>query len=77
MHLPRLPTPSPGLCDLDHTEPWGDGGATNSDNVTALCARHHNAKHHAGWRVIRRRNGSYEWNAPTGHTYAAPPPDDG
>jgi uncharacterized protein DUF222/HNH endonuclease len=65
------------LCDLDHTKAWGDGGATNSDNVTALCARHHNAKHHAGWRVRHRPDGSHDWSSPTGHRYRVPPPDDG
>jgi hypothetical protein len=63
------------LCDLDHLDPWGDGGETNSDNVTALCARHHNAKHHAGWQVRDRQDGSRQWTSPTGHRYLVPPPD--
>jgi Domain of unknown function (DUF222)/HNH endonuclease len=63
------------LCDLDHTEPWGDGGETNSANVTALCARHHNAKHHAGWRVRHRPDGSHDWTSPTGHRYLTRPRD--
>ncbi len=61
------------LCDLDHTEAWTDGGDTNSDNVAPLCARHHNAKHHAGWRVKHRQDGTRTWTSPTGHTYAMPP----
>jgi len=36
------------LCDPDHTEAWTDGGDTNPANLAALCARHHNANHHAG-----------------------------
>ncbi|HKF34493.1 MAG TPA: DUF222 domain-containing protein, partial [Jatrophihabitantaceae bacterium] len=35
------------LCDLDHVEAWTDGGDTNPANLAALCARHHNANHHA------------------------------
>ena len=63
------------LCDLDHREPWCDGGATDSDNVGALCQRHHNAKHHAGWYVKRRQDGTSTWTSPTGHRYVARPPD--
>jgi uncharacterized protein DUF222 len=63
-------------CDLDHDQPWGDGGETNSDNVSALCARHHNAKHHAGWQVKHRHDGSSAWTSPTGHRYVVPPPDE-
>jgi Domain of unknown function (DUF222)/HNH endonuclease len=63
-------------CDLDHGEAWSDGGATTTDNISALCRRHHNAKHHAGWRVHRRRDGTPEWTSPTGHRYRVPVPDD-
>jgi hypothetical protein len=58
------------LCDLDHAEAWATGGPTTSENVGPLCRRHHNAKHHAGWRVHRRRDGTREWTSPTGHHYA-------
>jgi uncharacterized protein DUF222 len=63
------------LCDLDHAEPFGDGGATNSHNVEALCPRHHNGKHHAGWRVKHRPDGTHEWSSPTGHRYLTRPRD--
>ena len=61
------------LCDLDHGEAWATGGETNSQNIAAVCARHHNAKHDAGWQVTSRPDGSREWTSPTGHTYARPP----
>ena len=64
------------LCDLDHAEAWTDGGDTNPANVAALCARHHNAKHHAGWRVKHRQDGTRTWTSPTGHRYLVPPPFD-
>jgi hypothetical protein len=35
------------LSDLDHGEAWAAGGVTSSNNVAALCQRHHNAKHDA------------------------------
>jgi Domain of unknown function (DUF222) len=63
------------LCDLDHGEAWGDGGATTADNVSALCQRHHNAKHHAGWHVTRQPDGTRGWTSPTGHRYRVPLPD--
>jgi 5-methylcytosine-specific restriction endonuclease McrA len=63
------------LCDLDHGDAWRAGGETNSDNVAALCQRHHNAKHDAGWRVKLRSDRRYEWASPTGHTYVKPPDD--
>jgi Domain of unknown function (DUF222)/HNH endonuclease len=64
-------------CDLDHGEAWSDGGATTADNITALCQRHHNAKHDARWRVEHRQDGSRAWTSPTGHLYIVRPPDDG
>ena len=70
-----LRTSAARLCDLDHTEAWTDGGDTNSDNVAALCARHHNAKHGADWQVTSRLDGSREWISPTGHRYLVPLPD--
>jgi hypothetical protein len=62
-------------CDLDHGEAWGDGGATTADNISALCRRHHNAKHHAGWHVTRHPDGTREWTSPTCHRYRVPLPD--
>jgi hypothetical protein len=62
------------LCDLDHREAWCDGGATNSENVGALCARHHHAKHDAGWHVTRQPDGTSTWTSPTRHHYLVPPP---
>jgi Domain of unknown function (DUF222)/HNH endonuclease len=67
--FPGCPRPAK-LCDLDHGQAWSDGGATTTENISALCQRHHNAKHHAGWRVHRRRDGTLEWTSPTGHHYA-------
>jgi hypothetical protein len=63
------------LCDLDHRQPYSDGGATHRDNLAALCQRHHNARHDAGWRVRPRPDGSHEWSGPTGYTYVKPPDD--
>jgi hypothetical protein len=63
------------LCDLDHREPFSQGGQTTRNNVTALCRRHHNAKHHASWRITRGQDGTRQWTSPTGHRYRVPLPD--
>jgi hypothetical protein len=63
------------LCDLDHGEAWCEGGETNSENIGALCTRHHAAKHDAGWRVTRQPDGARTWISPTGHRYRVPAPD--
>ena len=61
-------------CDLDHQLAWESGGATSAENLAPLCRRHHRAKHHAGWQRQRQADGSYQWTAPTGHTYQVTPP---
>jgi Domain of unknown function (DUF222)/HNH endonuclease len=60
-------------CDLDHAIPASTGGATNADNLAALCRRHHRAKHEAGWHVTRHETTSH-WTSPTGHRYQSSPP---
>jgi len=62
-----------GRCEIDHRQPWEQGGATNEANLDALCSRHHHAKHQAGWTPKRLEDGSIEWAAPTGHRYVEPP----
>jgi hypothetical protein len=62
-------------CDLDHHIPASAGGATNADNLAALCRRHHRAKHQAGWQVRRNQHtGQSRWTSPTGHDYTSTPP---
>ncbi len=39
--------------DKDHIEPFDEGGATDSDNVAALCRRHHRIKTHGQWQYQR------------------------
>ncbi len=61
-------------CDLDHIQPWDDGGTTTAVNLTALCPRHHHAKHDAGWRVSRDgTTGVTRWTSPTRRRYANQP----
>ena len=56
--------------ELDHIRPWDEGGETEPDNLTALCARHHHLKHDGGWVNERDPStGTVTWTSPTGHRY--------
>jgi hypothetical protein len=48
-------------CDLDHTQPWHDGGPTTPANLAPLCRRHHRLKTHGGWTYQRLPDGDVEW----------------
>ncbi|RNM13032.1 HNH endonuclease signature motif containing protein, partial [Nocardioides pocheonensis] len=48
-------------CDKDHVVPWEHGGPTSSDNLAALCRRHHRLKTHGGWTYTRVEPGTYLW----------------
>lgn len=75
-------------CQVDHIDPWDDGGSTDAANLQALCMRHHQLKTHAGWQVEREpASGRTVWTSPLGRTYvvdpepvpvhaAGPPPSD-
>jgi Domain of unknown function (DUF222) len=61
-------------CDVDHAQPWAQGGSTKSCNLQCLCRHHHRLKQNPAWRV-RYLGGFSQWTAPTGHTYASWPYD--
>ena len=62
----RVPSVS---CDLDHLEPYADGGPTAPHNLAPLCRRHHRAKTHTGWRYRRLDDGVFEWTGPMGQIF--------
>jgi hypothetical protein len=63
-------------CELDHVQPWAQGGHTNTDNLIAACARHHHLKHDGGWtNHYNPTTGTTTWTSPTTRTYHNPPPD--
>jgi hypothetical protein len=55
--------------DLDHHRDWALGGTTSQHNLGALCERHHQLKHEAGWRIRIGADGETIWTSPTGHRY--------
>jgi hypothetical protein len=60
-------------CDLDHTVPYADGGATHASNLKLLCRFHHLLKTFWGWKDRQLRDGSVIWTLPDGQTYITTP----
>jgi hypothetical protein len=61
-------------CDLDHIVPYDHdhpdrGGPTSTDNLAALCRRHHRLKTHGRWRYEMTDPGVFAWTSPLGFTY--------
>ena len=60
--------------DLDHIVPFdradpARGGPTSTDNLAALCRRHHRLKTSGRWRYEMTDPGVFVWTSPLGHTY--------
>ncbi|OBA62768.1 hypothetical protein A5647_06590 [Mycobacterium sp. 1100029.7] len=55
-------------CDIDHTVPHGDGGATHPSNLKCLCRKHHLLKTFWGWQDQQLADGTVIWTLPGGHT---------
>jgi hypothetical protein len=62
-----------GLCDLDHTVAYADGGRTHPSNLKCLCRKHHLLKTFWGWRDRQLPDGTVIWSLPGGHTYVTTP----
>ena len=69
-------------CQIDHVTPYdpdatAEGrrqpGPTATDNLAALCTRHHRLKTHGRWRYRVTGPGTYEWTSPHGYTYRRDP----
>jgi hypothetical protein len=60
-------------CDLDHTDPWEQGGPTCACNLAPLCRHHHRCKQAQGWRLEQPEPGILTWHTPTGRTYTLTP----
>jgi len=60
-------------CDLDHTDPWEQGGPTCACNLAPLCRHHHRCKQAQGWRLDQPQPGVLTWHTPTGRTYTLTP----
>lgn len=58
-------------CDIDHNQPWSEGGPTDTSNLAPLC-RHDHVVRHNGWTIKQLRPGVYQWTSPLGHIYTVP-----
>jgi hypothetical protein len=59
--------------DIDHTQDWQYGGATEIDNLACLCEAHHRLKHLARWQVTQHTGGILTWTSPAGRSYRTDP----
>lgn len=41
-------------CEIHHVQPWALGGATDLENLAALCVRHHRTVEDGIWRLRKR-----------------------
>jgi hypothetical protein len=69
---PGCDAPAVG-CDIDHTVPYADGGATHPSNLKCLCRKHHLLKTFWGWRDEQMADGTVIWTLPSGQTYVTSP----
>jgi hypothetical protein len=63
-------------CDLDHIDPYRQGGPpgqTSSTNLAPLCRLHHRLKTHSDWSYTRLEPGYYLWRSPRGRHYLRTP----
>jgi hypothetical protein len=64
-----------GRCDLDHADPYDDGGPTACWNLCCLCKKHHRIKTFApGWSFTLLRDGTLVVRTPAGITRRTRPP---
>jgi hypothetical protein len=60
-------------CDLDHTIPYADGGATHTSNLKCVCRAHHLLKTFWGWHDKQLPDATVIWATPSGQTYVTTP----
>jgi hypothetical protein len=48
---------------------WGEGGATDLDNLVLVCFFHHRLVHEHGWAVRRDEGGDLRWIRPDGSAH--------
>ena len=56
-------------CDLDHRDPWAEGGSTTTCNLAPLCRHDHMNRHQRGWSYERIDRGDHQWTSPLGRRY--------
>lgn len=62
-------------CELDHIEPFEDGGTTTEDNLQSLSRRGHTRKTKRQWEVSGDAGGTLTWTSLAGKEYTSEPLD--
>jgi hypothetical protein len=60
-------------CDLDHTQPYDQGGRTCECDLAPLCRHHHRCKQTQGWHLEQPEPGVMIWTTPAGRRYPTTP----
>jgi hypothetical protein len=60
-------------CDIDHTIPHSQGGATHASNCQCYCRLHHLIKTFWGWREQQLPDGTLILTSPAGQTHVSTP----
>jgi Domain of unknown function (DUF222) len=60
-------------CDVDHTIPYAEGGATHAANLKCYCRTHHLIKTFWGWSDKQLADGTLILTSPSGQTYVTTP----
>lgn len=60
-------------CDIDHTQPYAQGGKTHASNLKCYCRTHHLMKTFWGWRDQQLPDGTLILTSPSGQTYVTTP----
>ena len=60
-------------CDVDHTIPHSQGGATHASNLKCYCRQHHLVKTFWDWREQQLPDGTLILTSPAGQTYVTTP----
>lgn len=55
---------APSWCERHHVIPWSEGGRTDLNNLTLLCAYHHHNFLARGWECRINTDGLPEWRPP-------------
>lgn len=59
--------------DIDHKQPYGNGGTTGAGNTWALHKGHHFGRTHHGYTIHTDAHGNTWWTTPAGHQYRVKP----
>ena len=74
---PTHPTAGPSAAsaaDIEHNQPYSQGGTTTRRSLSTVGRRFHRLKTHGGWTVEPHGHG-WKWTSPRGRTYYTQPYD--